>query len=166
MTAATSKGLRYIVPFKSPLAWLVSDSKYHKEKLTAKIGMAKIQEWTDYIAKWIELRSLAPDRIALVPYEALLRNVEHVLTRVDRVYGNELFSKATATITRPHRVPQSHSSWEDCQSKYLNCSYIRAIPVSVRHTLIAHVSQIMKGKLHLAFDDNGCVTEFDVVDPL
>jgi hypothetical protein len=134
--------------------------------MTAKIGMDKIQEWADYIAKWIELRSLAPDRIVLVPYEALLRNVEHVLARVDRVYGNELFSKATAFITRPHRVPQSHSSWEDCQSKYLNCSYIHKIPASVRNTLIAHVSKIMKDKLHLAFDDNGCVREFDVADPL
>jgi len=118
---------RYVVVTKNPIAWIVSDAKYHKEveKIKHVQGFLrrKSLDWTEYHQRWIMLKSLDPYRIRILPYEALLKDASSALPQY---IGNDLIhanvSRCTQMMKKSKHIPQSgNRHLESMKQKYLSC---------------------------------------------
>lgn len=163
MTGVKNQNLKYIVTIKSPLAWTTSDCRYHHSCAREGIHQKNMQEWVNYVSKWIDLQSEAPNRIALVPYEGLLMDPDHVFQQMDQWYGTDIFWRARSRLVNTKDVPQSKkNSFGKAKHKYLHCTYLSEIPHSMHRKLLEMIDQKITNKLQLTFDNNGCIRSFRV----
>ena len=118
-----------VVAVKSPIAWLLSDMRFHKKSEKPLLRerdyylTKKLQDWIAYYQKWIELKQAHPFRVRIVPYESLLNDTESTLRRyvgTDLIEG-DLRSCSSFLMSKPHIPMSGKQSWRQKQKYYLSC---------------------------------------------
>jgi len=84
-----ASGLKYIFSIKKPIPYVLSYKKFRfpNRELTADIIKSMCSRYNQSYSNWLQLYHENEQRSIIVPYESLIRDINHVMLNIDISFG-------------------------------------------------------------------------------
>ena len=123
---------KFVVIIKSPFAWLSSDAVYHRRVLTEKVIHEYVSEWQKYVNKWEQLWRKHPDRVVLLSYEHMLKNISSLRALSTILLGAQIACMQKHILSVPSITQSNVKNYDNEVSYYLKCKYMDTNPTVAR----------------------------------